>query len=112
MPFQLQQLIVPQLAPNSDTALFTVPTGWSVRIDAMTVTNNDTSARTITVWLVPAGDTAGTDNVVVNAQSVLAGKSLQLAACVGQVLGAGDSIHVQASVASQVMIMASGQVQY
>lgn len=98
-----------QFAPATNTIVYTVPALTRTIIDKFTATNTDGSTRTITVNIIPAGGSAGNQNTVTSAQSLTAGLSMELAEQSRQILNAGDMISVIASVASKVVIRASGR---
>lgn len=70
----------------------------------LTFTNTDTSARTVTVYLVPSGGTAGTTNILISARSIGAGETYDCFEVVGQVLLTGGFIQALADVAAKVTI--------
>jgi hypothetical protein len=102
-------LIQAQYAPNAAATLYTAPSSTKTIIDKFTATNNDASARTVSVYLVPFGETRGADHLITSALSIPAGDSLDLPELKNHVLEPGDMIDVVASVASQVVVRASGR---
>lgn len=91
------------------TELSAISSGKVVIIDKFTATNNDGSARTIDVHLVPDGGAADATNKITSALSIAAGASVDLPELKNHMLKAGDLISVVASVASMVVIRASGR---
>jgi hypothetical protein len=110
--FQLYQLIAAQEASNSQTTLFTCPTGTTTRIDALSVTNNDTAPHTISINLVTNAGSASAANLTTDAQVVLPGQTWNSPNEVGKVLNSGDFISVIASAASHLVIAAGGLLQF
>ena len=63
-----------QLIQNSNTNIYTVPTGESHTIVLITLCNTDTSnPETITLYAVKNGDTPGTHNMILNNAEIPAG---------------------------------------
>jgi hypothetical protein len=102
-------LIDAQYANTSATTQYTAPAATRAIIDKFTVTNTDASARTITVNIVPNGQSATGSNTITSALSVAAGASVELAELKNHILSAGDAVSVLASVASKVVIRMSGR---
>ncbi len=96
-------------AAATDTVEYTVPAGTRTIIDKFTATNTDGSTRTVTVNIIPSGGSVGNQNIVTSAQSLTTGQSVDLPEQHNQILNAGDTISVIASVASKVVIRASGR---
>jgi hypothetical protein len=94
--------------PTAVDTLYTVGTGTVTRIDAMVLTNTDTSAQTVSVYLVPSGGTPDNSNIVMAAQSIAPGETRRVSGAIGQVLRAGGTIRALASAATKVAIYASG----
>lgn len=103
-------LIEAKYAANADTTQYTVPGPSRVIIDSFTATNTDASAQTITINLIPSGNAVGAGNIISSAVSIAAGASIALSEMKNQVLEAGDIISTKASIASKVVIRASGRV--
>lgn len=80
----------------------------SAIIDKFTAFNNNGSAVTLSIHIIPSGGSSGNSNLLVN-KSVTAGASLDVTELQNQILGPGDSIFVSASVGSQLTIRASGR---
>ena len=96
------------LVAASATSVYTVAESTRTRIDAMTLTNTDTAARTVSIYLVSSGGSPGDSNIVLKDASIAPGASLRVKEAVGQVLHTGGKIYAVASVASKVAIYASG----
>ena len=108
MAVQIKVLIPAKIAENTQTTQYTA-TNVSTIIDKFTATNYDTSARTISVNLVTALDTAGNQNLVVKAKTLLPSETYTFPEIVGQILAPGGFISTIASAASAVNIRASGR---
>src|SRR5688572_27981911 len=78
---------------------YTVPSSTKTIIDKFTATNTNSSARTLSVYLVPSGDIAGNNNLVIKDLSVAAGATQDISALQNQILAAGDTVQCVASVA-------------
>lgn len=78
------------------------------RIDKLTVTNTDSTARTVSFYWVVAGGAFGTSNLVVTARPVQVGESWDVQPFMGHVLDAGDQIFGMASAAAVVNVFGSG----
>lgn len=90
----------------SDTAgsrLYTVPANFQAVIKEIILCNTDSSARTVTIAIVPANGTGGT---VLSALSAAAGGTVVFA--LSTVLNANDQITGSASVTNVVMCRVSG----
>lgn len=86
---------------------YTAPANTRAIIRKLTFTNLDTSARTITVYLVPSGGIAGAANTLISAQSIGAGECYECFPAQGQVLQAAGSIQALADVAAKVTVQGS-----
>ena len=102
-------LIDAKYAVDSTTTEYTVPTGKRTIIDKFTATNVDGSSRTISVYLIPSGDTASASNQIIKDLSISAGATDDIEELKNQVLATGDKIAVSASAASVVTIRVSGR---
>ena len=93
---------------GSAASLYTAPTSGKTQLGKCTFTNTDTSARTITVYLVRSGGSASLANCVISAQVVQPGECYVSPELYGVVLGAGDSVQGFASTASVITTVGSG----
>lgn len=109
MSVQAKTLINAKYALDSTSSEYLVPEGKTTIIDKFTATNHDASARTLSVYLVPAGETPDTSNLIVAALSIAAGATEDITDLQNQILSESDAIHCVASVASMVVIRASGR---
>jgi hypothetical protein len=104
-------LISAKYAENSQTTQYTVTTGQKVIIDKLTVTNiHASSAAALSVNLVASGDSAGANNLLLDAKSLAAGESYTCPEIVGHVLASGDFISTLCDTATALTIRASGRV--
>lgn len=102
-------LIQAKYADDSATNEYTVPSNTTTIIDKFTATNTDGSARTVTVYLVPNGETEDAKYTITAALSIDAGDSVDLPEMKNHVLESGDFISIVASVADKVVVRASGR---
>lgn len=109
MAFTIFQLVAAQYAPNSQTTLYTAAA--ITRIDAVSVTNTDTTSHTISINLVTSGGSASGANLTTDLQTVLPGQTWNSSNEVGKVLNSGDFISVIASVASKMVLCIGGLIQ-
>lgn len=93
---------------TSAAAQYTAGTGVSTQIHACTITNNDSSARTVSVWLVPSGGSADDTNIIVKDRALNVGQSYVVREALNHWLAAGGAIHASASANSAVTLVASG----
>jgi hypothetical protein len=107
MAVQAKRLVSGSLLTGSAATYYTA-SNVTTRIDKMTATNTDTSARTITVYLVPNAGTAGDSNIIIDAKSILPGETYTCPEGVGHVVQNGGTIQALASTAGVVSFMSSG----
>ena len=93
---------------NTNTTLYTVPAGTTVRILAATVTNDTTTSAYLSVHRVPSGSSVSDTNLIVNQKSVDNRASVNLWELVGQVLAVGDVLSAVAETADQLTVHISG----
>jgi hypothetical protein len=102
-------LINTQFASASQTTEYTAPAATRTIVDKFTATNIDTGAQTITVNIVPAGQSVGAQNTITKAFSIAAGATAILSEMQNQILASGDFISVIAGTGAKVVIRASGR---
>ena len=99
---------------GSDATVYTVPSNTTVIIDQFSFGNNDSSAHTLNVNIIPNGGSVGATNLVVNAQPIVAagtaGSNGNLNMMQNQILLQGDAISVKADSASKLVIRISGRI--
>lgn len=108
MSVTAKALVQAKFAAASASSEYTVPVSTRTIIDKFTATNVDASSRTLTVYLVASGGTAGTSNQIVS-KSIAAGATADVTELQNQILATGDVISVLASAASTIVIRVSGR---
>lgn len=88
--------------------LYTAGPSTRAQIQAMTVTNTNAAARTVSVHLVTSGGTADGTNIVLSAKSLAQNESYRVIEAIGQWLESGGTIQALASAVSSVDLVASG----
>lgn len=109
MTVTAKNLVGSQFVTNADATIYTAPPSVKTIIDKLTGTNTDASAQTLTLRLVPSGQSAGTSNTILSAFSIAAGVTKDFTELQNHILSPGDFISVVASVASKIVIRASGR---
>jgi hypothetical protein len=102
------EIVPAQIAPSTQTTLYTSPAGITTRIDKLSVQNNDGSSHTISINLVPSGASVGASNRTTNGQVVLPAQTWNSPNEYGHYLNPGDAISVIASTAGQLVILVGG----
>ena len=101
-------LVNTKYAENTQAVQYTV-SGGRVGIDRFVATNNSGISATISIWLVPNGQSTGGGNRVLYARELLSGESYSCPEACGQWLENGDRIVTQASAAAAITIRVSGR---
>jgi hypothetical protein len=109
MAVTAKPLINSKYAANVATLEYTAPASTRTIIDKFTATNNDASARTVSVYIVPSGGSPDNSNKIIGSTSISAGAVHDFSELQNQILATGDQIHVLADAASKVAIRASGR---
>ena len=112
MALDFKKLFQPTLLTAAAATIFTMPTDPATSVmknGSVTMTNTDSSARTVTLYAVPAGGAASITNVFLSAVSIAAGASLTVNV---PTLKAGDFLQGLASVTSVVNIQEIGGTLY
>jgi len=109
MTVTAKALIQAKYAANTNTTEYTSPASTRTIIDKLTATNTDASARTLDIYIVPSGGAAGGSNQVIQTHSIAAGAIKDFTELQNHILATGDFIVIAASVASKVVIRASGR---
>lgn len=94
------------LLTGSAATLYTTPASTTAVIRSITITNTDSSARTVTLYMIASGDTAAAKNTVLPATSLAAGEVLVMDEI--HVMMTGDFIQGFASVTNVVSIRVDG----
>lgn len=92
-----------QLTASAAT-YYTVPANTTSILKALRFVNTDTAARTVTVYLVPSGGTAGATNILISAQAIAPGECWDCYQANWQVLATGGTLQALADVAAKVTI--------
>lgn len=108
MTVSVKMLIGPKYMESTQTTQYT-STSVKTIIDAFTITNNDTVARTFSVNIVPSGGSVGADNKIVKDQTVQAGETYPVWQLIGHDLDVGAFISTIASSASALTMYVSGR---
>lgn len=98
-----------QFASATDAGVYTVPAGFRTIIDKFTVTNIDSSTHTITVNIVPSGQSVGNQNTITSAFTIAVGTAVELTELHNHILATGDVVSVTGSIANKLVIRASGR---
>lgn len=101
-------LIAGLFVPASVQVLYTVPLNTTVQIETLTVTNTDTVAHQVSVYLAPNSAVAAGQYNVLPGRVLAAGESIQVYQAVNKVLNASGTIQAQADTPGVVAIQAAG----
>lgn len=102
------RLVDGEVLSTSVTTGYTVDTGLITQIHKMSFTNTAGARVPVTVYLVPAGETASDTYIIADAHSVDGMKTWSCPDVEGQVLNAGDTIQWKAASANSITAIASG----
>jgi hypothetical protein len=108
MAVNIKVLIPAKIAENTQTTQY-VATNVSTIIDKFTATNYSASAATISVNLVTQFDSAGNQNLIIKAKTLLPSETYTFPELVGHVLQPGGFISTIAGTASAINIRSSGR---
>lgn len=103
-------LAATRLAVTTVATVYSPATGKTAKIASASLTNMSGAAVLVSVYVVPAGGTAGVTNQHTAGYSLAAGGRIngdQLGLD-GMMLGEGDAIAVQASVIDSVVVVLTG----
>lgn len=93
---------------TSAGAVDTVPSNTTARIyRRLTFANTSGSTRIVTVWLVPSGAAAATENKIVPGKALLPGETWSCPDIEGQVLSAGGTVQAAADAAGAISVVGS-----
>lgn len=93
--------------PVSVETVYSVPASTSTLIKDIQITNNGATDCYISVWIVPSGDSAGDENVLIYQFSVPANDFLHWSGF-QMISSAGDTIQAVAETADQITLTISG----
>lgn len=102
-------LILSQYAEASATTEYTTPSSTKTIIDKFTATNVTGGSVSVSVYLVPNGQSVGDEYKIIDAKSVAANGTEDLTALKGHILDTGGFISVVASAGSSIVIRCSGR---
>jgi hypothetical protein len=88
----------------TDTTLYTCPANTVARVIKCTITNDTTTAKTISFNKVPSGGSVGVTNLILNAKAIGSKETYEAPEVVGQVLDAADLISAIAETADQLTV--------
>lgn len=108
MAVNVKVLIPAKIAENTQVTQYTA-TNVSTIIDKFTATNYSASAATISVNLVTQFDSAGNQNLIIKAKTLLPSETYTFPELVGHVLQPGGFISTIAGTASAINIRSSGR---
>ena len=103
MPVTIKNAYMAQPAAT-DTTLYTCPANTSARVLKCTVTNDTTTAVTISFNKRPAAAASGPANLIMNLKSIGSRETYECPEIVGQVFEATDLLSAIASVADQLTV--------
>jgi hypothetical protein len=99
-----------QVPNTSATTVYTVPASSATKIASAVLCNVTGTAVTVTVAVVPSGQTLDGTRTIVSAYSLAAGDSTSLSELVGAMLDAGALISITASVGTGINYLVTGVV--
>lgn len=108
MTVTVKVLIPSKIAENTQSTQYTA-TNVTAIIDKFTATNYSTSAASISVNLVTAADTAGTQNLIVKTKTLQPNETYTFPEIVGHALAPNGFISTLASASLSINIRASGR---
>lgn len=108
MTVTVKVLVPSKIAETTQTTQYTA-TNVTAIIDKFTATNYSTTAATISVNLVSAGGSAGTQNLIVKTKTLQPDETYTFPEIVGHVLAPNNFISTLASTALAINIRVSGR---
>lgn len=107
MAINLRKLIAAQQLTASAATYYTA-VNVSARIDSFTLTNTDSSARTVDVHIIAPAGSASAANKIIDAKSISAHETYTCPEMIGKLIPSGYFIQALASTATVVTIDANG----
>lgn len=104
-PIPLVQAV---LLPSAVAVQYTCPANSRVVIRHVTFCNSDTSARTVTAYVVPSGGSVGAGALQIDAASIASKATYVSPELSGVVMNAGDTLQSFADTGAVVAMSASG----
>jgi len=108
MAVSVKVLIPAKIAEASQTTQYTA-TNVSAIVDKFTATNYSSSAATLSVNLVTQFDSAGNQNLIIKAKTLLPSETYTFPELIGQILAPGGYISTLAGTGSAINIRCSGR---
>ena len=108
MTVTVKTLIGPKYAEAATTIEYTA-SNVKALVDKFTVTNTGAADATLSVYFVSSDAAVGDSNLILNERGVAPGETYTCPEIVGHLVAKDYSIQVLASVASTLVIMASGR---
>ena len=108
MAVSVKVLIPAKIAEASQTTQYTA-TNVSAIVDKFTATNYSSSAATISVNLVTQFDSAGNQNLIIKAKTLLPSETYTFPELIGQIIAPGGYISTLAGTGSAINIRCSGR---
>lgn len=103
--------MIPATQLTSSAATYYTATRVTARIDNFTVTNTDSSAHQLTVYLVASGGSAGDSNTIIDTKSILPGETYTCPEMIGKILPVGSFIQAMAD-ANTVLTISAGGIEF
>ena len=94
---------------SSGASIYAPAASTKAIIDKLTVTNVSGSDRTLSIYLVPSGGSAGDSNLIVKTATVTAGATSDFSQIQNQILNSGDQLYLLSSASSALVARASGR---
>jgi len=103
MSVTIKRVYLGQIA-STNTTVYTCPPNTKARAINCTITNTDSSARTVSAHKVETGGTVADDRLLLSAKAIAVNATYEPPEVIGQVLEAGDFISMVGSVASKLTV--------
>lgn len=100
--------LIPATQLTNAAATYYTATRCTARVDNMTVTNTDSAAHQLTVYLIASGGTASDSNTIIDTKSIHAGETYTCPEMIGKYIPSGYFIQALASTAAVVTIDVNG----
>ncbi len=108
MAVSVKVLIPAKIAEASQTTQYTA-TNVSAIVDKFTATNYSASAATISINFVTQFDSAGNQNLIIKAKTLLPSETYTFPELIGQIIASGGYISTLAGTGSAINIRCSGR---
>jgi hypothetical protein len=104
-----RKLAGPTAGNTTAVTLYTVATNLRARINKLTVLNtNSTTARLLTVYLVPSGDSAADANALIKQVGIGPYEAITVAEAISHLLDEGDSVQFLQDTGTDLIAHLSG----